>query len=71
MNKELVVIVTGGGTGIGRGISETFAKSGATVVVNLRVFRHLSSSALGGGSESDLGSARRTGPALCDWEAVA
>src|SRR5215470_12045005 len=32
--KDKVVIVTGGGTGIGRGISEVMGANGATVVVN-------------------------------------
>jgi 3-oxoacyl-[acyl-carrier protein] reductase len=32
--KDKVVIVTGGGTGIGRGISTKFAQEGATVIVN-------------------------------------
>ncbi len=43
----------------------------ATVVVNLRVFRHLSPSRSGGGLASEVRSPRRSGPNKCDWEAVA
>ncbi len=35
--KNKVAVVTGGGTGIGRGISEVFAREGARVVVNYNV----------------------------------
>ena len=37
--KDRVAIVTGGGTGIGRAVSELFGKAGARVVVNYRESR--------------------------------
>ncbi len=45
--KDRVVVVTGGGTGIGRAISEHFARHGARVVVNYNQSREASEETVG------------------------
>jgi 3-oxoacyl-[acyl-carrier protein] reductase len=45
--KDRVAIVTGGGTGIGRSVSEHFGKAGARVVVNYRESREAAEEVVG------------------------
>jgi 3-oxoacyl-[acyl-carrier protein] reductase len=52
-----VVIVTGGGTGIGRGISEVFGSEGAKVVINYASSREASEETAAGINERGLGEA--------------
>jgi 3-oxoacyl-[acyl-carrier protein] reductase len=55
--KDRVAIVTGGGTGIGRGICEVFGSEGAKVIVNYAVSRDASEETAAGIRAAGIGDA--------------